>query len=105
MYRAAFLSLKASGLFDEPVTAPEPVATPVPEPTEDLDSLPRLPAWHKEPIAYKRETEQSLKGIDPDTGKPREYTQVEVDRMSAETYRKVFSVPTPALTRINFLKL
>ncbi|MGA8087670.1 MAG: hypothetical protein WCA10_10210 [Terracidiphilus sp.] len=107
MYKAAFLSLKASGLFEEPVSAPEPVAAPAvaPEPLEDLENLPRLPAWHKEPIAHRRETQQTFKGIDPDTGKPREYTQVEVDRMSAETFKKVFNVPTPALTRVNFLKL
>jgi hypothetical protein len=102
MYRAAYLSLRTDGLLEEPAPAPEPVPTLVPEPLEDLEDLPRLPAWHQEPIAHRREVPQTQKGVDPATGKPREYTQVEVDRMDADTFKKVFSVATPALTRVNF---
>jgi hypothetical protein len=110
MYKAAWLSLRKDGLFDEPesvVPAPAPVALPIPEPKEEeesFESLPRLPLGHQTPVSYRRETQETYQGIDANTGRQREYTQLEVDRMDSETYRKVFNVPTPALTRVNFLK-
>lgn len=103
MYKAAFISLKRDGLFEEK-PKPEPPAKPVvdPTPVEDFDNLPRLPLGHQVPAAYKREIQATYRGIDPDTGQEREFTQLEVDRMSGDLFKKVFAVPTTHLTRVNF---
>jgi hypothetical protein len=102
MWKSAFLALQKSGLLEErPAPAPAPVTVQVPQQREE--SLPRLPLGHSTHAAWKREaTEKAYRGIDPNTGSPKDYTRVEIDRMDAETFRKVFNVPVPALTRVNF---
>ena len=103
MYRAAFLSLKKDGVFEEPAPAPVPVAAPVQE--EDLDPLPRLPLGHLQPIAYRVEnTQESYIGLDPSTGRERTFSNWEVEQLSSEDFRKIFRVKTPALTRVNFMQ-
>jgi hypothetical protein len=103
MLKAAFVSLKRDGLFEEK-PEPEPCSKPVadPAPVEDLDNLPRLPLGHQVPAAYKRETQATYTGIDPDTGRERTYTQVEVDNMPADVFKRTFSVPTTRLGRFTF---
>lgn len=104
MYASAFRLVEKAGLLlDEPETpATAPAVAPVEPQEENFDDLPRLPLGHQTPVAYRRDTQQSYRGVDLLTGGERDYTQVEVDRMDSETYRKVFNVPTPALTRVNF---
>jgi hypothetical protein len=107
MYASAFRLVEKAGLLEDPeieAPAPLPVVTPVEPQEENFDNIPRLPLGHQTPVAYRRDTQQSYRGIDLLTGRERDYTQIEVDRMDSETYRKVFNVPTPALTRVNFLK-
>ena len=103
MLKAAFVSLKRDGLFEEepkPEQRPKPVAEPAP--VDDLESLPRLPLGHQVPASYKRETQATYTGVDPDTGRERTYTQVEVDNMPADLFKRVFAVPTTRLGRFSF---
>lgn len=110
MWAWAFRVLQRVGILLEPsdieleTPAPVPVASPIPELAEEnFDTLPRLPLGHQTPASYRRETEETYQGIDPNTGRQREYTQLEVDRMNAETYRKTFiKGDIPHLTRVNF---
>lgn len=108
----AFRTLLKVGLLLEPsdieleTPARAPVVSPIPGPTEEsFDNIPRLPLGHQAPAAYRREAEQTYTGIDSFTGRERDYTQIEVDRMDSETYRKTFiKGDLPHLTRVNFGK-
>lgn len=106
MLKSAYLLLKKSGLLDEPEPepTPAPVAAPVAEAQEEnFDNIPRLPLDFRSPVAWKRDTQEIHKGIDLTTGQPREYTQFEVDRMSAEEFARCFVVRKGlALTKVNF---
>ena len=105
MLKSAFISLRRDGLFDEPEPVPVPVPKPAPVAQEEsFDNLPRLPLGHTVPTAYKRQTQEKHRGIDPDTGKQRDYTQLEVDRMSADQYKKIFTIPTTYLSKGSFLR-
>jgi hypothetical protein len=105
MYKAAFLSLKGAGVFEEPEPAPVPVAKPAAGPVEEsFDHLERLPLGHQQPIAYKREPDGSQEGRDLVTGERRRYSSYEIELLSAEDYRRAFNVPTPTLSKGSFLK-
>jgi hypothetical protein len=98
MWHAAYEKAKALDLLK---LGPDPQPEPIQQ--QEQESEPeRLPQSFRQPTAYRRETQETYRGIDPNTGQERDYTQVEVDLMSADLFKKVFSVPTPALTRVNF---
>ena len=101
MLKSAFVSLRE---LLEPNQAPASVPMPVaPAPVdEDLENLPRIPLWETQPIAYKREIQQVYRGIDSETGLPRDFTQTQVDAMSAEIFKRTFEVPTTHLGRFTF---
>jgi hypothetical protein len=85
----AFKTLLADGLLEPVVkfTAPPVVNVPTPEAIEP--ELERLPLDFRMPVSYQRDT-TGQEGIDPNTGERKHYTDLEIGRMSAETYRRTF---------------
>jgi hypothetical protein len=73
MFRAAFERLRSFGAIQER-TEPEPIQEPITEP---------------EPVTTEPEV---YLGIDPNTGREREYTTVEVHRMTADQFMRAFQV-------------
>jgi len=70
---------------------------------ERLKSANALVDWPEEPVsqetpAHEAQREEPIEdgyaGIDPDTGKSRIYSRVEVEKMSADQYRKAFRIPS-----------
>ena len=80
-YQAAFHRLKDFGLLE-----PEPEPEPEAEPVEVLELEPAAPA----PV-------ETLVGVDWETGLPREFTQRQVDLMTAEDFRRAFNLKLPRL--------
>lgn len=107
MWKAAFLSLRRDGLFEEkpipaPAVASEPIAAPVTQ-EEDFSNLPRLPinqAYRAPGMWYHQE--QGQMGRDPLTGAERFYSAQEISDMPGDMYKRVFRIPTTQLTRANF---
>jgi len=104
MLRAAYISLRRDGLFDEkPNLEPKPIAAPVPQ-EENFDNLPRLPLGHAVPVAWEKKPDGSQEGRDLVTGEFRRYSSYEIELLSADDYRRAFNVPTPTLSKGSFLK-
>lgn len=108
-FAAAFKAIKREpGIFEEkPVPVQHVPVAHAPQPIveeDDLENLPRLRHDHQYPAPglHKRDTQQTYKGLDPNTGNERKYTQVEVDNMSAEQFKRVFSIPTTHLGKYTF---
>lgn len=80
MLTAAFRRLDAYGLLDHR-PAPEPARQPKVTPSVDVRPAPAQPK--------RRESEE---GYDLRTGERRMFTPYEIDRMSADEYRRVFRV-------------
>lgn len=92
---------RLKGVLEVAPTDPTAPTAPI---QDNFDSLPRLPLNHAQPSGWKRQSDGSQEGYDLNTGLKRIYTSYEIDRMDSETYRKVFCVPTPALTKANFIR-
>jgi hypothetical protein len=107
MLRAAYISLRRDGLFDEkPNLEPKSVAAPAPEKSreESFDHLERLPLGHQSPIAYKQEPDGSQEGWDLVTGERRVYSSYEIKLLSSDDYKRAFGVPTTYLSKGSFLR-
>ena len=102
MWKAAVQRFKAVGLLDER-TEPETVVEPV-QVEPDVNSLPRLPLSHQTQAAWRRDTDGSQEGFDLNSGEKRMYTSFQIDRMTADEYRRAFRLSIPALTKANFTK-
>lgn len=93
MLKAAFELLRRDGLLIEPVvkftSVNVPTETLPATIEEDLEALPRLPLDFRMPMSHKRDT-SGQEGIDPFTGERKHYSDFEIGRMSAETYRRTF---------------
>jgi hypothetical protein len=76
-WRRAFEVLSFSGAIK---TAPEPQPEPAPE----------QPDVRPEPEAPEQSKRDTMTGVDPATGEPREYSTFEIERMSSEEYKNVF---------------
>lgn len=77
--RAAFYRLKEYGLIHPrlPESEPEPVVEPV-----EINN----------PALVEELPEGWMRGFDLDTGAERDYSPVEIDRMPADTFRRVFRI-------------
>ena len=100
MFRAAFLSLKKDGLFEDRPAPLVPDTVPVKQDPEP--ELQRVPLSFPRPVAHRRPLEAAQKGFDPVTGLERVYTAKEIDDMDADTYKRTFRLSIPALTKVNF---
>jgi len=100
MWKIAFEKFKAVGLLDER-PEPETVVESV-EVEPDLDLPSRLPLSYQHPSGWKRESDGTQGGYDLSTGEPRVYTAFEIERMTADEYKRVFRLSIPALTKANF---
>ncbi len=104
MWKVAVDKFRAVGLLEE---WPQPEPVPITEPVQvepDLDSLPRLPLSYQRPSGWKRESDGSQEGYDLNTGEPRVYTALEIERMTADEYKRAFRLSIPALTRVTFTR-
>jgi hypothetical protein len=76
-YKAAAKRLQFLGLLEE---RPEPEPTPEPITVAEVPSQERII------------DDGSMEGFDPETGHPRRYTAFEIERMSAETFKRTFRI-------------
>jgi len=100
MWKVAVDKFRAVGLLEER-PEPETVAEPV-QVEPDLDFPSRLPLSYQNPSGWKRESDGTQEGYDLSTGEPRAYTAFEIERMTADEYKRVFRLSIPALTKTNF---
>jgi hypothetical protein len=85
----AFKTLLADGLLEPVVKFTPPPVVNVPTPEAIEPELERLPLDFRMPVSYQRDT-TGQDGTDPNTGERKHYTDLEIGRMSAETYRRTF---------------
>jgi hypothetical protein len=79
-YERAFRRLVEAGLL-EPKPKPQPIPAPV-----ALEETEFLPGPEPESEFYE--------GIDLATGRPKTYTRYQVNRMSADVYKRTFGIPS-----------
>ena len=99
MWKAAYEKFKSAGLLETP--QPESIPEAIAEPQEEPE-LPRLPAGWVQPSGWQREPDIAQIGIDLNTGEERSFSPFEIERMTAEQYKRTFRLSVPALTRTNF---
>jgi hypothetical protein len=97
MFRKCFERLSEAGLLSERPVEAEPVrqnAQRVEPVEEDFASIPRLSPYTRYPMAHYEPSVGKMNGRDLQTGEYREFSEKEIEDMSADTFKKVFELTT-----------